>query len=196
MRPRKTLPSLANEGSLFHELNELLAIGAVREYDNDYQLNIPDDIIAITFIFYRTKYKIYGIGEDENHEFGATQVSKNKFLYLSEASKLCQDPNLIFPHFYYALICGNNNEVYGSGCNYTGRLGFSEGDYIETFTKLNFEDIDNNYIVDVMNKGLCSSHNIIIFKHLITGEQLFYAFGSNRNNQTGMNWVSSIATKS
>ena len=164
---------------------KLIVYGYIRENKKKYQLNVPLDILNIILIFYQTEYKIYGIGEQRHHEMGVTELTKNKFHYLKEASKLCHDPKFLFPHFYHALIYANNNEIYGCGTNYSGCLGLSHQDSFATFTKINSRDIDDeNYIVDIMSKGLCSRHNFIIFKHKITGQQLFYAFGLNGNNQT------------
>ena len=111
-----------------------MVYGYIRENRQEYQLNIPDDIFAIILLFYKTRYKMHGIGEDDHHEMGVIQPIQNKFGHLKEISKLCQNPSFFFAHCYHTLICNDRIKIYGCGSDSWGRLGLDKQQNISQFT--------------------------------------------------------------
>eukprot|EP01084_Bolivina_argentea_P266470 451968_1 len=146
------------------ERNVFATFGYMRQCSNEYNFQMPTDIIYIIVTFYGACYKIYAQGWNHCSEFGlstATQ-SENSFTKLESMSKLAQDPTNI----YY---CGNkifirfDNTIYAAGDNQDGRLGLKSQDRIvKQFTPIQFPDMDDNDYIDIISNGHDLDHMLFI----------------------------------
>ena len=55
--------------------------------------------------------------------------------------------------------------------------------------KLDFQnvDFDNNHTlnIDIMSEGQFTNHTFVVFRNMTSDQQIFYAFGRNRDQQQG-----------
>ena len=169
-------------------LKQLVVDAYIHRMQREYKFNIPSDIIIIILMFIPTKYKVYstGTGGGKEQDIGSKRMRNTIFYYLPQVSALCAHPSLLYAHWSHTLIHGCDNAIFGCGSNNYGELGLGKKLSFKTFTRLQFEDIDQDCIVTVLNKGVCSSHNFVVFRNPNNNKQSFYGFGNNKSNILGV----------
>ena len=176
---------------------EFAVAGYIRENGKEYKLTIPQDLWAIFLLFYQRTYRIYGIGTDGYNEMGLHRLKSNnydgwntkeKWVYLSEMSKLCQHPSFITVGEFNTFLQNARNEIYGIGCNIDGSLGVNQPNKstVSDFTRLHFTmDELHPVAVDVISQSIIGSHKFVVFNNIKTNKQIFYGFGANRTGEIG-----------
>ena len=177
--------------------SELIVTGYIRSQGKGHQLFIPHELFTVVLLFYPKIYHVYALGKDDCYQFALKEEFqdrgeeynpskvKTKWFYLTEISKLCENPSFINCYNSNVMIQTTDNKIYAIGANDNGALGIGDNEcnIVDTLTKVKSDAMDR-FKIDIVSTGQFTNHSFIVLKD-DQDKQIFYSFGDNSDQQQG-----------